>query len=103
MISVSLISTTTTEDDYGDSTETTSSATYDRVRFSPRASSERRDNRAPAVITGATLYRRGDFPIKAADTILIAEGNPMVDGKWQVEGDPGFWGRGVEVAIKRVS
>jgi len=103
MISVTLVSTTTTKDKYGDSTDATSSVTYDRVRFSPRSSSERSDNRAPAVITGATLYRRGDFPVGAADSIVIAEGNAMIDGTWQIEGDPGFWGRGVEVAVKRLS
>lgn len=100
-ITVTLVSTTQTTDDLGNVTETSTSTTYDKVRFAPRSSSERTDSRSPAVITGATVYRRGEFPAKAADRIVISAQNPLIDGTWQVEGDSGYWGAGVEVAIKR--
>lgn len=102
MISVSLVTVTTTDDGLGNTTETTTTATYDRVRFAPRSSSERTDPRAPAVITAASLYRRGAFPVKAADRIVIAGQSSLINGTWQVEGEPGYWGRGTEIAIKRV-
>lgn len=102
MISVSLVTVTTTDDGLGNTAETTTSVTYDNVRFAPRSSSERTDPRAPAVITAASLYRRGEFPAAAADRIVIAGESDLIDGTWQVEGEAGFWGRGTEVAIKRV-
>lgn len=101
MISVTLETVTEMPDTYGNVSESVSSTTYDRVQFAPRSSTERADPRVPAVITGATLYRRGDFPVFAADRIVIADQSPMIDGTWQVDGEAGYWGRGVEVAIKR--
>lgn len=101
-ITVTLVSVVTTTDDLGDATETTTSTTYDAVRLAPRTSSERVDSRSPAIVTGATLYRRDAFPVTPDDRIIIADQHPLIDGTWQVEGDPGYWGRGVEVAIKRV-
>lgn len=102
MISVTLVAVTTTDDGLGNTTETTTEATYDKIRFAPRSSSERVDPRSPAVITAASLYRRGEFPAAPADRIVIAGESDLIDGTWQVEGEPGFWGRGTEVAIKRV-
>jgi hypothetical protein len=32
---------------------------------------------------------------------VIVDQHPLIDGTWQVDGDAGYWGRGVEVAIKR--
>lgn len=101
-ITVSLVNVVVTTNDDGDSTETPTSADYDGVRFAPRSSSERTDSRVPAVLTGATLYRRGEFPVTPTDRIVIADQHPLIDGTWQVEGEAGYWGRGVEVAIKRV-
>lgn len=101
-ITVTLQSVTTVDDGLGNITETDTSQTYDRVRFAPRSSAERTDPRAPAVITGATLYRKGDFPVTRADAVVIADVDPMIDGTWQVDGDPGYWGGvGIEVAITR--
>lgn len=103
MISVTLVTVTTADDDgLGNTTETTTEVIYDKVRFAPRSSSERTDSRAPAVITAASLYRRGEFPAATADRIVIAGESDLIDGTWQVEGEPGYWGRGTEVAIKRV-
>lgn len=101
-ITVSLVTVTTTDDGLGNTTETTVETPYDRVRFSPRSSNERSDNRAPAVITAASLYRRGEFVVKPADRIVISGQSVLMDGTWQIEGDPGYWGRGTEVAIMRV-
>lgn len=102
MITVTLVTVATTRDQYGDETTSEVRRPYDRVRFAPRSSEERSDSRAPAVITAASLYRRGDFPVGRDDRIEIAGQSEFVNGTWQVEGDPGFWGRGIEVAIKRV-
>lgn len=103
-ITVTLVSVTTTRDKYGDETYTEARQDYDGVRFAPRSSQERVDPRSPAVITAAALYRRGgDFPVDRADRIEITGQSEFIDGSWQVEGDPGYWGRGIEVAIKRAS
>lgn len=101
-ITVTLQSVTVTTTDVGDSSEVTTSADYDGVRFAPRSSSERTDSRAPAVLTGATLYRRGEFPATPNARVIITAQHPLIDGTWQVEGEPGYWGVGVEVAVKRV-
>ena len=103
MISVSVVSVTSTDDGLGNSTEDTVTTPYDRVRFAPRSSDERTDPRSPAVITAASLYRRGEFLVDSNDRIIIAGESDLIDGTWQVEGAPGYWGRGTEVAVKRVS
>lgn len=102
-ISVTVVAVTTADDGLGNTTETTTSTVYDRCRFAPRSSSERTDPRAPAVITGGSVTRRGEFPVGRRDRIVITNQHPLIDGTWQVEGDPGYWGVGVEVAVKRVS
>lgn len=100
-IKVTLVSTTETTDDYGNTNSTTSSKDYDQVRFAPRSSNERRSSQTPAVITAASLYRRGEFPATPQDSIVITNQHPHIDGTWQVEGDAGQWTSGVEVAIRR--
>lgn len=102
MISVTVVSVTTTKDPLGNTTTTETSTVYDKCRFAPRSSQERSDSRSPAVITGGTLYRRGELPVDSDDRIVISGQSDLIDGTWQVEGDPGYWGRGTEVAIKRV-
>ena len=101
LITVTLVTVAATKDRYGNTIRTETTAEYDRVRFAPRSSAERNDPHAPGVITGATLYRRGDFPVFAADRIKITDQHPLIDGSWQVEGEAGYWGAGVEVAIGR--
>jgi hypothetical protein len=100
-ITVTLMATTTTDDGLGNTTDETTSTDYPGVRYAPRSSAERTDARTPAVLSGATLYARGDFPVHAADSIVIADQHPLIDGTWQVDGDAGYWGVGVEAAIKR--
>lgn len=101
-VTVTLVTVTITEDPLGNKTETTTTADYDQVRFVPRSSTERTDPRSPAVITGAQLVRRGEFPAEAADRIEITDQHDQIDGTWQVEGQVGRWATGVECAIKRV-
>jgi hypothetical protein len=100
-VTVTLTSVTTNTDAYGDTTQTSTSTSYDQVRFVPRSSTETADSRSPKVITAASLYRRGEFPVDSDDTILIAGQHDQIDGTWQVEGRPGRWASGVEVAIRR--
>jgi hypothetical protein len=92
-------------DDNGDSTSTPTSAEVTDVLFAPRSSDEHSDSRSPTVITGATLYKRGPgLTVGPNDTITIAGVSSMVNGTWQVVGEPGCWGTaGTEVAVKRVS
>lgn len=100
-ITVTLVSVAVEDDGLGNTTETPTETEYAGVRFAPRSSSESTDARQPAVISGASLYRRGDFPVNDADRIIIDGQHPLIDGTWQVEGDAGYWGAGVEVAIVR--
>lgn len=102
-ITVSLVSVTEADDGLGNITETTSSASYDRVRFAPTSSAETDRPDSPRVVTGAKLYRRGDFPVRLADRITIAGQHASIDGTWQVEGEVGRWASGVEVAITRTA
>jgi hypothetical protein len=100
-ITVTLETVVVNDDGLGNTTETPTSTEYDGVRFAPRSSAERTDPRQPAVLSGATLYRRDEFPATASSRIVIVDQHPLIDGTWQVDGDAGYWGRGVEVAIKR--
>lgn len=101
-VTVTLVSVTETDDGLGNISETTGSASYDQVRFAPRSSAESSDSTEPRVVTGAALYRRGEFPADEADRIVIAGQHSSINGTWQVVGDVGRWASGVEVAIKRV-
>ena len=100
-ITVTLVSVTETDDGLGNITEATSSAAYDEVRFAPRSSAESLNDNTPRVITGATLYRRGEFPAGPEDRIVIADQHASINGTWQVEGEVGRWATGVECPIKR--
>lgn len=99
-ITVTLVSENPTRDDDGDTDYDPTSRSYDQVRFAPRSSNERSTNN-PAVISAASLYRRGEFPVMPQDTITITGQHAQIDGTWQVEGEVGRWASGVEVAIKR--
>lgn len=102
-ISITVLHTTVVEDALGDSTSTPTETVYRGCLFAPRSSDESRDTRQPAVITGATIYRRGTgLEVDANDTIRIANVSPMIDGDWNVVGQPGYWGTaGIEFAITR--
>lgn len=104
-ITVTVSSTTTTEDNLGDTTTETTTTTVDRVLFAPRSSQERTDSTQPAVYTAASLYFRGGLPagvlLDSDDTITVADVHPLIDGTYQVEGIPAYWGGPVEVAVTR--
>ena len=96
------IAGTRTTDQYGDTTETKANPVdVSGAAFAPRASTERTDPRAPAVLSGGSLYLTVDS-ISPLDQFLV-------NGElYEVEGEPGRWvspfdGRdfGYEVAIRR--
>lgn len=96
------IAVTSSKDKYSDVTTTKADPVpVPGAVFAPRASSERTDPRAPAVIDGGTLYLKG-ISVSSLDEFTV-DGIP-----YTVEGDPGHWvssftGRdfGYEVAVKR--
>jgi hypothetical protein len=108
-ISVVVVSSTASGDnDYGDTTVTEVRTTVERVLYAPRSSTERTDPHSPAVLTAASLYFLAGVTLDADDAIEITGVHPLVDGVYEVEGRPGYWGRlgdveGVEVAVNRVS
>lgn len=95
-------------DAYGDSTDQEpSEAEWGPCAFAPRTSVERQDERAPAVVTGLTIYGPQPGPASGAQ-VVIASG--VYAGTWEVEGIPGEWDNpytgsapGVEVAVTRAS
>lgn len=99
---------TSAEDPYGDSTDTTpTDVTWGPCAIAPRTSTERADSRAPAVVTGLTIYGpEASFTSKSQ--VVIPSG--PYSGTWDVDGIPGVWrspftgwAPGVEVAVKRAS
>jgi hypothetical protein len=101
-ITITVVSVTTTRDDYGDETNTQTTATVAGCLFAPRSSTERSNTRSPAVISGGTIYKPGPgLVVNADDKITISGVSPMIDGTWSVEGEPGYWGVGTEVAVTR--
>lgn len=105
---VTVRSVTTTDDGLGNTTETPSTTVLEWALVSPRASTERVDQRSPAVITAATIYGPFATPIDADDLLIVADHSPSMDGTWQVEGRPGDWSLGdwrpgFEVAVRRAS
>lgn len=98
--------TTTTTDGLGDTTEGVSPRVLDWALIAPRASSERTDQRSPAVVTSATLYGPFGQGPDADDTVVISGHSPAMDGPWQIEGRAGEWSNGTwaagfEVALTR--
>lgn len=105
---VTIVSGPAAEDAYGDTdTSEESETTWGPCAIAPRTSSERTDNRAPAVVTGLTVY--GPSPGPAVNDLVRIDSGPYV-GTWSVEGIPGDWrspftgwNPGVEVALERAS
>lgn len=105
---VTLRSTATTTDSHGDSTTETTETVLPWAIITPRASTERTDPHAPAVITAATLYGPGGLSIGADDVFVVADHSPAMNGEWQAEGLAGDWKSpyttwhpGIEVALQR--
>jgi hypothetical protein len=104
--SVVIRSVTTTTDDLGDSTTTTTETPLDWALIAPRSSTERVDPRSPAVVTAASIYGPFGTELDADDVLIVSDHSPSMDGEWQVEGMPGDWSLGdwrpgFEVAVKR--
>lgn len=104
-ITLTVVSTTLTKSDVGDATRTEVPTVVPGCLFAPRSSAESVSVNSPAVITGGTIYKRGPgLVVGPNDRIEIRDVSPMIDGDWQVEGDPGYWGAaGTEVAVTRWS
>lgn len=103
---VTIRSVVATVDELGDGTTVTTDTVLDWALVAPRSSSERADQRAPAVVSAATVYGPFSTPVDADDVIVIADHSPTMDGVWLVEGIPGGWSlngweAGVEVAVRR--
>lgn len=105
---VTATSTTTTKDDYGDSTEATSDTEVTGVLYAPEGIAESVSADSPGVIGEASLY--GGFPrLDADDTVTheapCCDGHDFTLGTWQVVGGSRGWGGPdmVVVPIKLVS
>ena len=103
---VTLRSTVTTTDPYGDETTETTESTLEWALVAPRASTERSDPRTPAVVTAASVYGPFGTSLDSDDLIVVADCGPNLDGEWQVDGNAGDWSldgweAGFEVAVKR--
>lgn len=103
-----LTSVTTTKDDYGNESTSTSTAVLTWAIIAPRSSSEGPDPHAPAVITAATLYGPGGTAINSDDRVTITNHSPAMNGEWLIDGSAGDWKSpfddwhpGIEVALKR--
>ena len=101
---VTLVSTVTARDDYGDSTSTVSETVVPDCAVAPRFATESTDPRVAPVMVGLTVYMPAGTAIDADDVLRI-------DGKlWQVDGLPAAWENpftgwapGLEVPVKRAS
>lgn len=102
-VMVTLRSTTTTDDELGNSTTVTVESQWGPCGVAPRYALESTDSRTPAVIVGKTVYGP-TVAIDSDDTLVI-------DGvEYQVDGLPGVWRNpftgwdaGIEVPVKRAS
>lgn len=103
---VTVRSVTTVRDDLGDETTTFVDSVLEWALIAPRATSERSDNRTPAVVSAASIYGPFGTALGADDVLIVAGHSPSMDGEWQVDGVPGDWSLGgwrpgFEVAVKR--
>lgn len=102
---VSTNSVTTTADDLGDGSTSSSSATATDVLFAPEGLVENAGTDAPTVIGDATLY--GVLPALMADDTVThsapcCDGADFALGTWQVVGGSKGWGGGKKaVPIRR--
>lgn len=105
VVTVTVKSNTTTTDALGDGTTSTATSSIPGVLYAPRSSQESVGTRSPKVYVAASLYFVAGVPsdvsLNADDTIVITAAHPMIDGTYQVDGVPGYWGGPVEVAITR--
>ena len=104
---VTAVSTTTTRDEFGDATTTTSEQPVTGVLFAPEGAAESTTAASPDVVGSASLY--GAFPrLEGDDTIrhddTCCDGAEFAHGTWQVVGGSRGWGPGmVVVPIERAA
>lgn len=98
---VTVVTTTTTRDRLGNTTETTVEIPWAGVLVAPRYAAESADPRVAPLIVGKTAYGPATVSIDADDLVRIG------GEEWQVDGLPGEWpwptgGKaGLEVPLKR--
>lgn len=101
--SVTIRSTVTTRDEFGDSTTVVTDIPWGPCAVAPRSSSESADANSPAVIVGLTIY---------GPTVALNSDDTLVVGGvvYEVDGIPGVWespftgwAPGMEVAVKRAA
>ena len=100
---VTLVSTMTTDDGLGNTTETVTEESWGPCAVAPRYATESTDPRVPPVIVGKTVYG----PTRALDS----DDRLVIDGEvYEVDGLPGEWSSpftgwapGIEVPVKRAA
>jgi hypothetical protein len=102
-VTITLRSTTTTEDDLGNETTVTVESSWGPCAVAPRYATESVDPRVPPVIVGKVVY--GPAVAINSDDTLVIEGV-----SYQVDGLPGEWinpftgwAPGIEVPVKRTA
>ena len=99
---VTVVTTTTTRDRLGNTTETTVEIPWEGVLVAPRYATESADPRVAPLVVGKAAYGPATVSIAEDDVIRIGE------EEWQVDGLPGEWPwptggmAGLEVLLKRV-
>ena len=100
-VTITIVSTVTTRDRLGNSTETATQVPWGPCMVAPRYANESTDPRVAPIVVGKTVYGPADVMIDEDDTLVI-------DGvEWQVDGLPGDWPwpgggmAGLEVPVKR--
>lgn len=102
-VTVTVRSVTTTRDQYGDSTTTSTDRSWHLCMVAPRYATESTDSRVAPLIVGKTVYGPATVTIDS-DDLLIIDGDA-----YQVDGLPGEWPwpsggmAGLEVPVKRAS
>lgn len=102
---ITVMSTTTTRDEYGDAVTESTQFEWGPCAVAPRYATESTDPRTAPVVVGKTVYGpTPPTPLDSDDVLLI-------DGlAYEIDGEPGKWRSpftgwepGVEVAVKRAA
>lgn len=113
-VTVTLVSTTTTDDGLGNTTVTETETAWGPCAVAPRYATESTDPRVPPVIVGKTVYGP-TVAIDSDDRLWLGETDERIEGDdkrvwYEVDGLPGEWRNpftgwdaGIEVPVKRAS
>jgi len=88
-------------DRYGNQLPGGTSHRIDGCLIAPRSSEERTDRQA-TVITGRSLYAPPGADLRSQDVVVFSASPQPSDPRWQVDGEPGDWGVGLEAVLTRV-